>query len=201
NMAEVVWQTLEDYGLTGRVIAFMMDNATNNDTLVEAIERKCFVRGIKFSAKNSRLRCMPHTVHLAVLQLLEAIGAVEKTKKGARSAAYQDSVTAPPESDQLDENAVAMDDEDDNEAPIEPMPLGIKASVRKVCLLLPATGDIINLSSSKLRTIIRAVRSSAQRRQQWYKILSPAKALAGVHMLILDVKTRWSSTHQMMSTF
>ena len=47
----------------------MMDNATNNDTLVEAFERMCKAKKIPFSAKNSRLRCMPHTVHLAVLKV------------------------------------------------------------------------------------------------------------------------------------
>jgi hypothetical protein len=38
NMAEVVWKTLEMYGLLGQVIAFIMDNATNNDMMVEGIE-------------------------------------------------------------------------------------------------------------------------------------------------------------------
>jgi hypothetical protein len=86
NMAEIVWKTLKDYGLIGRVsldlyilwalnspstqvMAFMMDNATNNDTLIESIEQKCIEEGIPFSAEHSRLRCMPHTVHLAVLQV------------------------------------------------------------------------------------------------------------------------------------
>jgi hypothetical protein len=45
-----------------------MDNATNNDTMVEAIERKCQAENIPFSAQHSRLRCMPHTVHLAALK-------------------------------------------------------------------------------------------------------------------------------------
>lgn len=47
----------------------MMDNATNNDTLVEAIEHKCKAENIKFDAQKSRLRCMPHTVHLATLKV------------------------------------------------------------------------------------------------------------------------------------
>jgi hypothetical protein len=54
-MAEVVWKTLEMYGLLGRVIAFIMDNATNNDTMVESIEARCKAIGIKFSAKHARL--------------------------------------------------------------------------------------------------------------------------------------------------
>jgi hypothetical protein len=85
NMAEVVWQTLQTYGLVKRVchlspsititnvasqvIAFVMDNALNNTTMVEAIETRCRKHGIDFSATRSRLRCMPHTCHLAVLKV------------------------------------------------------------------------------------------------------------------------------------
>ncbi|KAJ7216043.1 hypothetical protein GGX14DRAFT_317909, partial [Mycena pura] len=71
NMAETVWATLTRYGLTHRVMAFMMDNATNNDTLIEAIEEKCAERNIDFSGERSRLRCMPHTVHLAVMEVCD----------------------------------------------------------------------------------------------------------------------------------
>ncbi|KAJ6530146.1 hypothetical protein B0H19DRAFT_1328150 [Mycena capillaripes] len=79
------------------------------------------------------------------------------------------------------EDAIAVDDEEEEDS-TAPMPLGIKAAVRK------------------LQKIIRAVRSSLQRRQQWYSILSPGSIVAGMHMLIFDVRTRWPSTHQMMST-
>ena len=51
-----------------QVIAFMMDNATNNDTLVRSIEMCCNIHGIPFSTQDARLWCMPHTVHLATLK-------------------------------------------------------------------------------------------------------------------------------------
>ncbi|KAJ6556096.1 hypothetical protein B0H19DRAFT_1262206 [Mycena capillaripes] len=72
------------------------------------------------------------------------------------------------------EEAIAVDEDEDDSTP---MPLGIKASIRK--------------------KVIRAVRSSPQHRQQWCSILSPQNVLVWVHMLILDVKTHWPSTHQM----
>ncbi len=50
-------------------MAFMMDNTTNNDTMVMVIEEKCKAQGIPFSAKDSCLCCMPHMVHLAVLKV------------------------------------------------------------------------------------------------------------------------------------
>ena len=46
-----------------------MDNATNNDTMIRAIERSCHKVGIKFSATDARGRCMPHTIHLAAIQV------------------------------------------------------------------------------------------------------------------------------------
>ncbi|KAJ6548565.1 hypothetical protein B0H19DRAFT_1161318 [Mycena capillaripes] len=36
---------------------------------------------------------------------------------------------------------------------------------------------------------------------QWYSILSPRSIVAGMHMLIFDIRTRWSSTHQKMINF
>ena len=52
-----------------QIMAIMMDNASNNDTMMEAIESRCHEAGIKFSAKKSRMRCMPHTIHLAAIKV------------------------------------------------------------------------------------------------------------------------------------
>ncbi|KAJ6562969.1 hypothetical protein B0H10DRAFT_1929717 [Mycena sp. CBHHK59/15] len=68
-MATTVWETLCKYNLQAKIIAFVMDNATNNDTMTQAIERKCLAESIPFEAQNSRMRCMPHTVHLAALKV------------------------------------------------------------------------------------------------------------------------------------
>jgi hypothetical protein len=46
-----------------------MDNATNNDTMIEVFEEKCQAKAINFSAIDSRIRCMPHTAHLAALKV------------------------------------------------------------------------------------------------------------------------------------
>jgi hypothetical protein len=59
-------------------------------------------------------------------------------------------------------------------------------------------------SNNQLRKIVMAVRSSPQRRQAWLNEVTVSlrrteNALKQVAlMLILDVKTRWSSTHQML---
>ncbi|KAF8523489.1 hypothetical protein BU17DRAFT_16691, partial [Hysterangium stoloniferum] len=55
NMAKAVWETLTQYGLIEWIIAFVMDNATNNDTMVVAIEQCCREVGVYFSAKELRM--------------------------------------------------------------------------------------------------------------------------------------------------
>jgi hypothetical protein len=46
-----------------------MDNASNNDLLMVGLESRCRAVHIGFSAKNSRMQCMPHTIHLATLKV------------------------------------------------------------------------------------------------------------------------------------
>jgi hypothetical protein len=50
-------------------MAFMTDNASNNDTLVDAIVAHAKGQGISLHPQWIRLRCMPHTVHLAALKV------------------------------------------------------------------------------------------------------------------------------------
>ena len=47
----------------------MMDNASNNNTMMQSLERRCEHRGIQFSAQDARMRCMPHTIHLAAIKV------------------------------------------------------------------------------------------------------------------------------------
>jgi hypothetical protein len=46
-----------------------MDNATNNDTMMRTLEQFHRAEGYEFDAEQSRLRCLPHTVHLAAIEV------------------------------------------------------------------------------------------------------------------------------------
>lgn len=46
-----------------------MDNASNNDLLMTNLEARSQAEGFNFSAVDSRMRCMPHTIHLAALKV------------------------------------------------------------------------------------------------------------------------------------
>lgn len=127
-------------------------------------------------------------------QLLEGVGAISTAEsKKAMSHGYQGAITDPLGRD-FDDDAVGRynDDEDSSGS--------ILSAVGKA-------GAIIWLVNStnvapQLRKIIRAIRSSPQRKRTWLSQVDPSSSTHRNNhralMPILDVKTRWSSTHQMM---
>ncbi|KAI1522473.1 hypothetical protein PtrSN001C_011831 [Pyrenophora tritici-repentis] len=65
-MAEVVIETLQDFGINAQSIGyFVLDNASNNDCTVEVLAHK-----YGFNAAHRRLRCGPHTLNLVGQTLL-----------------------------------------------------------------------------------------------------------------------------------
>jgi hypothetical protein len=56
-----------------QVIAINCNNASNNDTMMDALERLNETHGFDFDAQESRLRCMPHTIHLAAMEASQKI--------------------------------------------------------------------------------------------------------------------------------
>ncbi|PPQ80850.1 hypothetical protein CVT25_001974 [Psilocybe cyanescens] len=100
---------------------------------------------------------MLHTIHLAAIKLLEAIGAFSKTearKAASRSGNYQDSTTAPL-SRVHDDDAAVQEDGDQQDF--------VSLSLDTSSNILPAV--------KKLPKIIQAIQSSPQRKQAWFKQL------------------------------
>ncbi|KIY43729.1 hypothetical protein FISHEDRAFT_62766 [Fistulina hepatica ATCC 64428] len=163
NMAEVVWETLNLYGLIQKltellkISAFVIDNATNNNTMVEVFAEKCYKHHIHFSVKDGRGHCMPHTMHLAALKLFEEIGTIMKVEEARASGPdgyYQDII-----------NAAAS--EPDN---IGPSPDG------------ELVGHTITGAVGKILKIVRVVCSSPQRRQKWFREIDGLNAKRDIQM-------------------
>lgn len=130
----------------------MADNASSNDTLLDALAKRCAENGIPFNAKQARMRCMPHTIHLAAcqvrsfcgdvqsltqsIQLLEGIGAIKKDQKGRR-ANYQEDVAVPLTDDAL-ADAEGLEDDGNDEEDVQDSqgPEAVLRAVPKVCVLL-----------------------------------------------------------------
>ena len=124
-------------------------------------------------------------------------------QKDRDTLAYQESATAPLDR-AFDEDDDGIDEDDDSNKENEDPAVTVKSAIEKVSKSSCFIKIMIAHVQTQLRKVIRAVRSSPQRRQAWYtevKITllnldtSPIKIAL---MLILDVKTRWSSTHQML---
>jgi hypothetical protein len=52
-----------------QIMAFMTDNASNNDMLIDGIIELVKQQGISLDGDWIWLHCMPHTVHLAALKV------------------------------------------------------------------------------------------------------------------------------------
>ncbi|KAI0245327.1 hypothetical protein BJV78DRAFT_1090396, partial [Lactifluus subvellereus] len=159
------------------VVAINVDNASNNDTMVKHLETLLLQDLVEFNPSDVRMRCMPHTIHLAALELLKAIGVVKDNKKDA----YQDSVTAPLNRAHDDNSGGDIEGLDKNIAAAE-------APLSEVLTAIP-----------KLRNIIQAVCSSPQQQEAWLEeanaFLQKVAAASNMvperaaTMLILNVKT------------
>ncbi|KAJ7469791.1 hypothetical protein B0H11DRAFT_2196741 [Mycena galericulata] len=128
--------------------------------------------------------------------LLEAVGAItkeeaQKVQSKSRRAPYQEIVTHK-DTPEADRNAQAQVDDSESEEEGEREAQG------------PSTSRD---PTQPLRRIVKHVRSSPQRRRSWE--LTVRVALDQLHeelseaqlMLILDVRTRWTSTHQMLRAY
>ncbi|EDR01432.1 uncharacterized protein LACBIDRAFT_311023 [Laccaria bicolor S238N-H82] len=177
NMAAILWSTLELYGIENRIMAIMMDNASNNDTIMEAIESWCCAAGIKLSAQKSCMHCMPHTIHIVAIKLLEGIGIISKDNSAqAQATNYQDEVNVEVECDYDMDIAQEMEGEDSD-------------------VVNESLSNDIQLAVYKLCKIVCSVHASPQCHQHWYQevdrmnvqlFLTEKKSAL---MLILDVKT------------
>jgi hypothetical protein len=50
-----------------------MDNASNNNTMMADLEALSLADGLAFSAMDSCMQCMPHTIHLAALKVCNSL--------------------------------------------------------------------------------------------------------------------------------
>lgn len=70
NLALVVIEVLEEYQILSKVGYFMMDNATNNDTMIQYFSTLLDDHDIDYDPKLHRLRCNGHIINLVVRAFL-----------------------------------------------------------------------------------------------------------------------------------
>jgi hypothetical protein len=70
NIAATVWGVIEDFSLERRLGYCTLDNASSNDTAVQAISRRLGDLGVTFPAEERRLRCFGHILNLSAKAFL-----------------------------------------------------------------------------------------------------------------------------------
>jgi hypothetical protein len=53
-----------------------MDNASNNGTLMQALEALLAERDIEFDARDRQIRCFPHIIHICVKHVIDSFSAL-----------------------------------------------------------------------------------------------------------------------------
>ncbi len=134
--------------------------------------------------------------------MLEGVGAISKSESrqaSSRDGDYQ-AVVAVPLGDEADDDSALPVGDELTEYETRPED-GIPHTLERVnvCPHVLLFGRAHTL---QLRKIVRTVRVSPQRRSLWLCVVAESLRTAGTSvkplMLILDVRTRWTSTHQML---
>ena len=189
---------------------------------MEELENLFANDGIEFNAVYARRRCLPHTVHLAALKVSNNNpfrirawhnsaglfsswkGSVHWLLKTLKNAVMHIKTLLLPQQNTM--LLILMPE-------LTPSMKSCKRRMHPLWMLSKRCGSCTSfavfalISTLKLRKIIRAIRSSPQRRKQWHEEVDAARRdSAGkleeiVKMVILDVRTRWASTHQMCGMF
>lgn len=82
NLSDVLHQLLKERGLLDRIFSVTTDNATNNETLIRALQDKLLSTGAIGSRESIvRVPCMAHVIQLCLKQLLGHIRAAPKNKE------------------------------------------------------------------------------------------------------------------------
>ncbi|KDR71017.1 hypothetical protein GALMADRAFT_144102 [Galerina marginata CBS 339.88] len=95
KMVAAAWSTQEIHDIQDWIIAVMMDNASKNDALVEALKARFCDAGIKFRPSAARKQCIPCTIDLAAIRTYFASFSTEQQVNAAQfivNLTYQDDV-------------------------------------------------------------------------------------------------------------
>lgn len=168
GIATAVGKVLDRIGITDNNGWWTLDNASNNDTFMKELATNLTARDIPFSATGNRIRCFPHMVNIAVQHTLTAFNEYPPEPDAP------DSPSPPPPPGPSSQGANAGDEE------------------------TPETYEeaLANHPIAKCREIVKALRISSARREEFARIASENDL--PVLELMRDVDTRWDTVYEMI---
>src|SRR3954467_13586429 len=152
-------------------MAVVTNNASNNGAFLQLVEENLRQEKILFDVKNQHVRCMAHVINLAVQSFLQYLTASNTVNNNSD---ISDDIYTYEDNDDDDD-----DDDDDNNNYCD-----------------GGNIDLTKLIIPKLRKLIVKIRSSPQMRKRFALCCTTLEQKSKI--VILDVKTRWNSTYDMI---
>ncbi|KAG8729906.1 hypothetical protein FRC10_003305 [Ceratobasidium sp. 414] len=86
NIGQALFDVLQESNIAEKVGHITLDNASNNNTLMQELAAALGARGIEFDAQRNRIRCFPHVMNLAVNEILKSLVATAASFRAEMSA-------------------------------------------------------------------------------------------------------------------
>ncbi|CAE6524483.1 unnamed protein product [Rhizoctonia solani] len=192
NLARVLFGILSEYNILDKIGTITLDNASNNDTMMEDLERRMCEAGHTFDKDGNRVRCFPHIINLAVNAICDALGAT-----GDDYLQRQTSSGHTP-SDSTVEYLQALRARPDLR--VREIVKALRPGQRRRALnqIIKEGNDrgIWKIEDVQVIQVTNAD-GTVEEREEEVEVVIKLKVLN----LILDVKTRWSSTRDMLFRF
>lgn len=169
NFRDIFAKALQSLGVPlDKIVSITVDNASSNDTFFDELEDVFDILG-----DDQHIRCLAHIINLAAQDVLKSLKSC-KTATNTDEEQPDEDLLAEEVLDDIDLDQEIDCDSDDDE-PIR---------------------DYSENTVLKLRTLVRKIRKSVQMRQKLNKL---CKIYSVKYLVpILDVKTRWNSTYDMI---
>lgn len=73
NIADRLFEVLQELNILHKIGRITLDNAKNNNTAMQELQTRLTKLGIRFIPEQQRIRCISHVIHLAVEAAIEAL--------------------------------------------------------------------------------------------------------------------------------
>ncbi|GLB44041.1 hypothetical protein LshimejAT787_1502250 [Lyophyllum shimeji] len=196
---EIVY-VLKDFGIENKILGVTCDNASNNDTMTDAMEDPELL--LAFQAIN-RARCFLYIINLVAKSLLKPFDPKDKDK---RNGELSDEELALRELEAgLDEEEEAMKDAEGDDDSEDPDDEDSEEWVDEIDALTAEERKTLHLAVLPVRRVLAKLRKLAFKIINSTTILLPAwkaqlaKLKLAIRIMPRDVRTRWNSTYDMLS--
>ncbi|EUC67677.1 hAT family dimerization protein [Rhizoctonia solani AG-3 Rhs1AP] len=192
NLGAILFGILSEYEILGKLGTITLDNASNNDTMMEQLEFLMHEAGYSFDHEGNRVRCFPHIVNLAVIAFRDAL-----EESGDKYYDHQISKNHQPSQNTLD-YLTALKARPDNRC--REIVKALRHGQRKRAFQkLIKEGNDAGLWKIDQKDTQRIEHEDGTFSEE-VRLIKVAIQLR-IRNLLLDCKTRWSSTRDMIQCF